>query len=212
MNASLIQENSALKDKIYANQRTIDELQSMYVVGHQDETLKKTNLSLFEFLQEKKSQFVHFQQIIEKIETYIEEKDEAINRLIGSFAEKNQKCVCGKDAELTNLQTEHDANVKKVEQLQENIQKLRKDVHYYEKLIETYKSEVREILTVEGGKAKGKKKIQKRRCLNCYISMQKNEATETCVDCKRIFHSDCILEHKCDTYKMEDLSWINGIE
>jgi hypothetical protein len=91
---------------------------------------------------------------------------------------------------------------------------MRKDIVNFEKLIETYKIEVREILSNEGGKAKGKKKIlTKKRCLNCYISIEKNDCTETCLDCKRVFHPSCILEHQCDTYKLDDgLSWVNGIE
>jgi cell division protein FtsB len=114
-------------------------LRSIYIDGHQDESLRRTNLSLFEFFQEKKAQFLKFEQIIEKIETYIEEKDEAITKLIAGFAEKNDKCVCGKEVELTNLHNEFDTLAKKNEQLHENIAKLRKDVASSENLIETYK-------------------------------------------------------------------------
>jgi septation ring formation regulator EzrA len=80
-----------------------------------------------------------FEQTIEKIEAYIEEKDESITKLIAGFAEKNEKCSCGKEGELTTLQTEFDACTKKNENYQETIVKLRKDMSSQENIIETYK-------------------------------------------------------------------------
>lgn len=47
---------------------------------------------------------MHFEQIIEKIESYIEEKDDHINKILMGFSEKNLQCVCGKEVELTKLQ------------------------------------------------------------------------------------------------------------
>lgn len=71
MNASLIEENNALKDKLAESERALDEMKSIYVHGHQDESLRRSNPSLFEFLLEKKAQFLNFEQTIEKIESYI---------------------------------------------------------------------------------------------------------------------------------------------
>lgn len=139
MNISLIQENNELKNKQSEHERIIDELKSKYVEGHQDESLQRVNPSLFEFFQEKKAQFLKFEQTIEKIETYIEEKDESITKLIAGFAEKNEKCFCGKEGELATLQTEYDSCTKKNEHYQETIAKLRKDMSSHESTIETYK-------------------------------------------------------------------------
>lgn len=105
MNSSLIQENNQLKNKQSELERTIEELRSKYINGHQDESLQRANPSLFEFFQEKKAQLVNFEQTIEKIETYIEEKDEYITKLISGFVDKNEKCFCGKEGELNTLQT-----------------------------------------------------------------------------------------------------------
>jgi predicted nucleic acid-binding Zn-ribbon protein len=132
MNASLIEENNALKDRLAESERTLDAMKSIYVDGHQDESLRRSNPSLFEFLLEKKTQFLNFEQTIEKIESYIEERDEAITKLIAGFAEKNEKCVCGKETELANLQAEFDSAVKRSDQLQETVAKLRKEMNHYE--------------------------------------------------------------------------------
>lgn len=80
-----------------------------------------------------------FEQTIEKIEAYIEEKDEYVTKLIAGFVEKNEKCFCGKEGELAALQTEYEACAKKIDYLQENISKLRKDMSSHDNLIETYK-------------------------------------------------------------------------
>lgn len=71
MNVSLIEENNALKDRLAESERALDAMKSIYVDGHQDESLRRSNPSLFEFLLEKKTQFLNFEQAIEKIESYI---------------------------------------------------------------------------------------------------------------------------------------------
>ena len=82
---------------------------------------------------------------------------------------------------------------------------------HYENSVEAYKAEIRELLMGEGKNKK--KRGNKKRCLNCYISLEKSDSCETCLDCKRVFHSHCIIEHRCDTYKLDDgLSWINAQE
>ncbi len=70
----------------------------------------------------------------------------------------------------------------------------------YEKILETYRVEIRDILS-EG--KKGKKK-GKKRCLHCMISFEKNEFTENCQDCKKAYHVNCINSHKCELYKLDD--------
>jgi len=53
---------------------------------------------------------MEFENAIEKIETYIEKRDEEINQI---------GCSCGKQADLDKLQLEYDTSVRKAEQLME---------------------------------------------------------------------------------------------
>jgi hypothetical protein len=69
------------------------------------------------------------------------------------------------------------------------------------------------MLLSEGGKARGKKKISKKRCLDCLMSFERTDGAETCTDCKKAFHTNCIAGHKCDIYKFDDgLSFMSGAE
>lgn len=101
------------------------------------------------------------------------------------------------------------AAITKNEAQQETIQKLRKDVLGYEKIVSQYKIEMKEILT-QDPRAK-KKKTQKKRCLGCFFNIEKNESTDNCAECKRTYHSTCIDDHKCEIYKFDDgMSYISG--
>lgn len=51
------------------------------------------------------------------------------------------------------------------------------------------------------GKGKARKKAKKR-CLHCMISLEKNEFTECCQDCKKSYHVHCINDHRCELYKL----------
>lgn len=65
--------------------------------------------------------------------------------------------------------------------------------------METYRLEIREMLSE--GKGKARKKAKKR-CLHCMISLEKNEFTECCQDCKKSYHVHCINDHRCELYKL----------
>jgi hypothetical protein len=51
-----------------------------------------------------------------------------------------------------------------------------------EKLISVYKTEIKDILSNDA-KNRNKRKAPKKRCLACYLPIEKNEAIETCPDC-----------------------------
>lgn len=71
MNSSLLHESDQLKNRIKEIEDQLHEFKSKYVSGYQDELLKKADPPLFEYLEGKKASFMHFEQIIEKIESYI---------------------------------------------------------------------------------------------------------------------------------------------
>jgi hypothetical protein len=65
----------------------------------------------------------------------------------------------------------------------------------------------------ESGYKKGKKKVPKKRCYHCFLSIEKTEGCDTCNDCKKWLHSTCLIVHNCDIYKLDDgLSMVSGME
>ena len=116
------------------------------------------------------------------------------------------KIVAGK---LKTKETELSTANHKNETQQETIQKLRKDILGYEKIVSQYKIEMKDILTLDP-RAK-KKKTQKKRCMGCFFNIEKSDSTDNCAECKRTYHSSCIDDHKCEIYKFDDgVSFVSG--
>ncbi len=63
----MVEENQALKVKVGELETELDQIKSKYVGGYQDSVLKRADLSLFEYLLDKKNHFLNFEQTIEKI-------------------------------------------------------------------------------------------------------------------------------------------------
>lgn len=205
MNLELITQNNHLKVQLAASEQTVQEYRIKYEEGYEDQLVQAKEPSLFQFLKEKKQKLTQFEANLEKIENYIEKRDEEINQIIREMSAKQIGCSCGKQAELEKLQVDYETAVKKAEHAMEIGQKIRKDNNALEKLIMAYRSEIKELIIWESTNRKGgKKKPIKKRCYCCFLPYERNEHAESCSDCQKLFHKDCVIDHECDLMRLEE--------
>ncbi len=68
--------------------------------------MKTFTPSLYDYLLTKQQELSRFEAAIEKIENYVQEKDDTILKLLNSYSSKKMQCECGKEAEALKLQGE----------------------------------------------------------------------------------------------------------
>ena len=210
-NEELSEENKALKVREVELLAEIDDYKNKLNPDHEDEQLRGREPSLYEYLLEKKRELQSFEEKIDRVESYINEKDTQIGQVITTMMEKETGCSCGKQKELDSLQEDLAAYVKKHEHLQESHRRLKTEQAELEKSVELYKDEVKDLL--EANKKGGKRKSAgKRRCPSCFLGFEKGDSGQGCSDCKRVYHKQCILRHKCDLFRLEEgMSFISEL-